>query len=225
MKKIPVFMVFIVAFGMMALASADTISFVQPLQGVDGNTSGWSNNNTTVNLGVNNWGLLGSAASVNSFGGNLTHRGTRGLGVFGHEDDEIDSYGNPESIEITFNKPYRLNNLEVRSLFFEPNLWNNGVEEGQVDFYLLGNQVGGQHLVGWEDIRTQGTNGVNSFIYNNPTVIDKLVFYVPTNQTYTHGSEFAVAKLGVTAVPEPISTILFLTGGTVLVVRRLRRRK
>lgn len=158
-------------------------SWGETLQGVDGNTSSWSSNNSTVKLKKSSWSLLNGKASVFGYRGfserSLSHRGTRGLGVWGNEKDEIDSYGHyPEKIEITFNNmPYWLNSLEIRSLFYEPNLWTPGTEEGHVDFYLSGDKVGEQHFVGWEDIRTSGTKGINSFTATPPAV-DKLVFYV-----------------------------------------------
>lgn len=223
----------LLSLGGPSINAEETISFInsgESLQGVDGDTSSWSADDGTVKLKESSWSLLGGEATVFGYRGSsersLSNRGTRGLGVWGNEKDEIDSYGYyPEKLEITFNnKPYWLNSIEVRSLFYEPNLWENGVEEGQVDFYLSGNKVGEQHFVGWEDIRTTGTKGVNFFSYDNPPVVDKLVFYVPTGESYTRGSEFAVAKLGVTATPEPVSTILFITGGTVLIARRLRKK-
>src|SRR3990167_6822801 len=76
-------------------AFADNISFIwdtstgETLQGVDGNTSGWSHNNSMVSLGTFKWKLLGDTAEVVArVGGSrgiLTHRGTRG-----GENDEID---------------------------------------------------------------------------------------------------------------------------------------
>lgn len=209
-----------------------TIGFISvgdTLQGVDGNTVSWSSSDFyTANLQQSSWSLLGGSADVYGLRGlqlyDLSHRGTRGLGVWGRENDEIDSYGSPESIVIAFDQPHYLNSFEVRSLFYEPNLWTSGVEEGNVAFLLGTSVVGQQHLTGTENIQTAGTLGVNSFSYANPYIVDKVIFYVPWGQSYTSGSEFAVAKLGVTAVPEPISTILFLTGGTMLAVRRLRRK-
>ena len=38
-------------------SSISTISFVQPLSGIDGDTSGWSNSDSMVNLGTDNWSL------------------------------------------------------------------------------------------------------------------------------------------------------------------------
>lgn len=226
--------------GGLSINAGETISLInsgESLQGVDGDISLWSTNDSTKNLWRSNWDLLGGKATVTGYVGPvpwfLSHRGTRGLGVwnfFGRENDEIDSKWDcffPERIEITFNnKPYWLNNLEIRSLFYEPNLWRHGsgVEEGHLDFFLKGNKVGEQHFVGWEDIRTLGTKGINYFTYDRPPVVDKLVFYVPTGESYTVGSEFALAKLGVTATPEPVSTILFLTGGAILVARRFRKK-
>lgn len=38
-------------------ADVSTISFVQPLSGADGDTSGWSTGDNIVNLGTDNWSL------------------------------------------------------------------------------------------------------------------------------------------------------------------------
>jgi hypothetical protein len=210
-------------------ASTDTISFIKytpdgdSIQGVDGNTSSWSSDDTMVDLGTNSWSLLGAVANVDAFGGNLTHRGTRGLGVFGGESDEIDTRNtNTERIEITFSKPYFLDYVEVRSLFYEPNQWNPGIEEGNVDLYLNGASFYTEHFVGVEDIR-QPTKGIMSATYLNPKLVDKLVFYVPQGQSYSNQSEFAVAKLRMSMTPEPVSSVLFLIGGVGLMVTKKRK--
>lgn len=233
MKNFVVVILFLLLTG---TASADQISFiwnppVDTFQGVDGDTSGWSNNDSMVGLGTNQWSLLGGTAWVNGYdgasSGTLTQRGTRGLGIWGHENDEIDSYHRVEKIVITFDQPKYLNSFEVRSLFYEPNLLTNGdhKERGVADFYLDGSNIFTQDLVGSEDIRTAGTKGIASYSYDQPYIIDKLVFHVPKDQWYTWQSEFAVAKLDVTAVPEPVSTVLFIMGGSVLAVRRMRKVK
>lgn len=197
-------------------AGATLISFVQyasdgdTLQGIDGNTSGWSLSDGMVNLS-DTWSLLGDTALVSAYSndsGILTHRGTRGLGVAGQENDEVDSYNYFEKIEITFDIPHWLSYLEVRSLFYEPNLWEpDSIEEGDVDFYLAGSKFHNEHLVGWQDIR-DGTKGIVSVVPDEPKLIDKLVFYVQQNQSYTSESEFAVAKLEVAPIPEPATMLL-----------------
>ncbi len=228
MKRLIILAVSIFALSLAVPASADQISFIwdtstgETLQGVDGNTSGWSNGGSNlVNLGTSNWSLLGGTAGVVADDGKiLTQQGPRGLGIAGGDDWEIDSYNGVEKLEINFNQPTYLNSFEVRSLFHE----NGHNEEGEASFLLGGNNIFTQHLVGVENLATPGTNGVVDYSYAQPYLIDKIVFDVPAGQSYTSWSEFDVAKLNVTAVPEPVSTVLFLTGIVPLAVRKLRRK-
>jgi len=175
------------------------ISFVQPLIGVDGDTSGWSTGDNMVNLGTNTWSLLGGTADVTGYKAGvtspqLTHRGTRGLGVYGNENDEVESLDKPERIEIVFDSPVLINAFQVRSLFFNE---TGGVdEEGDVELYNGGGLVKSYHLTATEaggdgELDTFGTN----------LAVDKIVFYVKSGQTYTSYSEFAVAKMRVCPVP------------------------
>jgi len=165
------------------------ISFIHPFSEVDGDTSGWSINDSEVNLGTCTWSLLSGSADINGYKNgsayNLTHRGTRGLGVAGGESDEIDD---PEKIEIVFDSPILVNKFEVRSLFDEA----TGIEEGEVELYLGGSIVQSYHLTGTE----AGGNGVLTTFGTNQAV-DKIVFYVASGYP---DSEFAVAKLRVCPV-------------------------
>ncbi|MCD6468348.1 MAG: PKD domain-containing protein [Thermoplasmata archaeon] len=188
--------------------SSWTISFVQPLVGVDGDTSGWSNGNNMVNLGTDMWSLLNGTALVRGytremFCHTLTHRGTRGLGINGHESDEVDSYGRPEVIEISFNKPHYLNALQVRSLFSGEGPGGNHPEEGDVEFYLTNTLINTTHLVGVENIHTPGTKGIVNVTFSKEILVDKIIFWVKPDQPYTSYSEFAVAKLNVWEPPCP----------------------
>ena len=182
------------------------LSFVQPLQGIDGDTSGWSTGDNVVNLGTSNWSLLSGTATVNGYRngdpGVLTHRGTRGLGVKGGEYDEVDTIDKLERIEITFNTIYMVSFIEVRSLFYNDAGWH-GTEEGQIDFYLRGYQTHSEHLIGVEDFYQSGTKGIVNITYTPALIIDKIVFYVPQGEPYTDESEFAVAKLCVEPAPCP----------------------
>ncbi|HID25249.1 MAG TPA: hypothetical protein EYP23_02130, partial [Thermoplasmata archaeon] len=180
-------------------AAEVTISFLyeDSFTGVDGDTSNWSTGDNTVNLGTNHWDLLSGTADVNGYinGDNhmLTHRGTRGLGVAGQENDEVDSHVRPEKIEITFDTPHQLRYLEVRSLFTNEGP-NGEPEEGDMDLYLNETFVVNYHLVGVEDLHAPGSIGkVNVTVPN--LCVDKIVYYVKQNQVYTPWSEFAVAKL------------------------------
>ncbi len=113
---------------MCSLVQANTtISFLDAdaFTGVDPDTSSWSNDNTKVNLGTSSWSLLGGEAVIKGFtngsASELTHRGFRGVGVRGFENDEVDFHNypdNPEKIHIEFTaRDYFINSLEIRSLF------------------------------------------------------------------------------------------------------------
>jgi len=178
----------------------DRISFLyeDSFKGVDPDTSGWSTGNSTINLGQTSWSLLGGEATVYGYKNgnpyNLTHRGVRGLGVAGGENDEVDD---PEKIEIVFSTPVYINEFEVRSLFEEA----AGEEEADVELYNGVSLVTAYHLTAEQS----GGNGVLTTFGTNQAV-DKIVFYVASGQTYTPESEFAVSKLRVCPVevrPEP----------------------
>jgi len=174
------------------------ISFLSEdsFEGVDGSTSGWSAGDNTVNLGANSWSLLDGKATVYGYKSdgspyNLTHRGTRGLGVGTGEPDEVDD---PEKIEIIFNEPVFINEFEVRSLFEEA----TGEEQGDVTLYNGATQIKTYHLTAEE---STGGNGVLNTLGTDQAV-DKIVFYIMSGQSYTSESEFAVAKLRVCPVED-----------------------
>lgn len=166
------------------------ISFLSEdsFEGVDGDTLSWSTNDSMVNLGQSSWSLLAGNAAVYGYKNgtpyNLTHRGTRGLGVVGGENDEVDG---PERIEIEFNEPVFINEFEVRSLFANEPV--GGDEEGDVELYNGVALVQSYHLTASE----AGGNGVLETLGTDQAV-DKIVFYVPVGY---NESEFAVAKLRV----------------------------
>jgi len=168
------------------------ISFLSgdSFEGVDSPT-GWSTGDGMVNLGTNTWSLLGGTATVNGYKNgspyNLTHRGTRGLGVVSGESDEVDG---PERIEIVFDEPVLVNMFEVRSLFIE----ETGTEEGKVQLYNDSDLKKEYQLTG---VEATGTNGVLSTL-GTDIAVDKIVFYVPSGYPQ---SEFAVAKARVCPVP------------------------
>lgn len=229
MKKVLISLIVVaLTFGMAGLAEATpTISFLSAdsFAGVDPDTSGWSTSTTPVNLGVSSLSLLGGMASVDGYENGSTEtfgqRGIRGLGIWGGGDnDEVDTVQLTERIEITFpTLDYYVNSLEVRSLFDEP----AGTEQGVVDFYLDGSSFYTESLVA---VQTTGGNGVLAISYATPKLVDKLVFYVPTGQSYTGFSELAVASLDVTPIPESASLILWsLLGGTGIIMAGWRQRK
>jgi hypothetical protein len=173
------------------------ISFVQPLFNVDPDTSGWSNGDNMVNLNTNHWDLLGGTADVNGHeNGNdaiLTHRGTRGLGIYGNENDEVDSIDGWEHIDITFDEPRFINMFEVRSLFSGEGP-SGAPEQGDVKLYLDDIEVGYYHLAGVEPLGGGNDGDVIQLIY--PAIlIDEIMFYIEPTEDYNSWSEFTVAKL------------------------------
>ncbi len=181
----------------------------------------WSTDDTMVNLRVSSWSLLNGKAIVtgnriipspdcicdcnyidctcccNAEPANLTHRGTRGLGVEGLEQDEIDSVNRMEFIEISFEEPQRLRYFEIRSLFNESYQGRMVNEEGDANIYLETELVHHFHFIAKEKIGSG--NGVvvyppYSAVENN-FIFDKIKFYVCPNNHYSIFSEFTVAKV------------------------------
>ncbi len=208
-------------------ASADLISFLSGdgFAGVDGDTSAWSTTDATASLGSSSWSLLSGMASVDAYingsSGTLSHRGTRGLGVLDTGDaDEVDiGVSGVERIEITFpNLDYYVNSLEVRSLFTGEGP-GGAPEQGVVDFWRDGSSFYTESLVAVQS----GGNGVLAVSYGPPYLVDKLVFHIPTGQSYSSFSELAVAKLDVSPVPVPGAALLAMLGLSAVGVK-LRKR-
>ena len=137
--------------------------------------------------------------------GELSHRGTRGIGVVGQEDDEIDSINSFEGIIISFDEPQTLKFFEIRSLFIEKFNGVEVVEQGDATLFLGATFVQNFHFEGQEVIGS----GYGSVIVPpkdseiNNLVFDKIVFYARSfrylcktvNHDYNIFSDFAVAKL------------------------------
>jgi len=231
-RRIVVFILIVFAFAATPLlAGPSIISFADTIEGVDSpyEPPAWSTGNSVVQID-SSYSLLGGTTTVTGGTFDLSHRLTRGLGVWGAENDEVDTHtiDRPESIEITFDIPHYIDYIEVRSLF-SPDTHNN-TEYGAVDFYSGGTKLGTTIFVGSEDLSVSGTRGVASAAYASSYLVDTLVFYVPTPEQigtpsdYDYQkSEFAVAKLDVTPIPAPGAVLLGGIG--VGLVGWLRRRR
>lgn len=182
-----------------------TLDFTHPTENVDDDPPDrdlewWSTDDSTVNLCVPDWPLLGGAAGVYAFKDGtpawLSHRGTRGLGVWGEELDEVDSVSHKETICVDFDAPMCVTRIEVRSLFTDDAGWL-GTEEGQVDLYDGATSVGGYHMVA-----TEPMDGTNEGAWSTSvpwTPVTEVRFFVPPGESYSAESEFAVAKVTVCA--------------------------
>lgn len=207
--------------GTAGLASATpvTISFVDTLENVDSGPT-FSVGDGVVNLGITSFTILGGFGTVASIDGapsaNLSHRLTRGLGVYSGELDEVDSLSYKEKISISFNDYVTVNYLTVRSLFIE----SDGVEKGRINFFKDGSYLGAEAI----DLTAvqSGGNGELTVLADSTLLIDEIRFVVPLGQSYTSFSEYAVAKLNIN-VPEP--TTLLLLGFGILGLAGLRRKE
>jgi hypothetical protein len=197
---------------------AESINFLnygdEVLQGVDGDTSIWSNNGVTKKLKTYQWSLLNGNAGLNSQGGKLMHTGTKGIGIWGDDSSGID-YGDIAS--INFNQPYFLNSFSVNSLF--TNDFIDKDELGAAKLFLGGNLVKEQTFAGTD-------NGLVSVLFDDPYIVDRVEFYVPKAFPSHIFSEYSLAGLDVSVLPEPMSTSLFLLGSLTMAmsayVRKLR---
>jgi hypothetical protein len=182
-------------------SSCKVIRFTQPLIGVDGDTSSWSTNDSSVNLKKSSWDLLNKSATVSAWTNgqpsNITSRGTRGLGINGGSDsDEIDnaSCKADEMMSVTLKTTMCLAYVEVRSLFTKDSNWY-GTETGDFTTSLKGRDLYTVKMTATEPYGT--TLGLWSQTLtgsNAKTAFDQIDFYVPDNAGQ---SEFALAALTV----------------------------
>ncbi|MBN2589435.1 MAG: hypothetical protein JXA96_06210 [Sedimentisphaerales bacterium] len=223
MKRMLFIFVFCTVFSLSTKTamSSETISFADTIQGVD-SIVGWSSNNNEVDLSTSSLSLLGGNATLSTSLGDLTHRLTRGLGVAGGENDEVDRVNGIEHIYITFDAiDYYVNSIEVRSLFDQDVTGSPNAEWGAIDFWLNGSVV--------DTVYLQGNNSVlGDAFWTGPSIlVDKLDFYIPASVTDINFnpalSEFAVAKVNVTAIPVPGALFLGLFG--LVSLKRLKLRK
>lgn len=196
---------------MPAYLEAAMVDFTYPFAGIDDDTSSWSTSDATVNLNKSSISILNGLGTITGYewvsgltATNLSQRGTRGLGIF---DGELDEINKLEIMVVSFTAPSYLNSFEVRSLFINDAGWH-GLEQGDLYGYLNGGSIFNQHLLGQEDFYVSGTKGIASYSYDDPYLIDTLIFTVLPEQSYSSGSDFALAKLDVTATPEPASMLL-----------------
>lgn len=202
------------------------IWFADTLKGVD-NTAGWSTGDGQKKLG-HSYSLLGGNATVAAYNDgrddDLSHRLTRGLGVWGNEDDEVDRYNvnAVEHIDIVFDSPYALNYIEVRSLF-GPDQQGNQTEYARIDLLYSGTTYyddlsytadATYFLTGTEALN--GTDG-DASLWISTVSVDAIIFRVPTDADVTDQgwtdfavgkNEFAVAKI----VPVPAAVLLGMLG-------------
>ncbi|MEF8849135.1 MAG: hypothetical protein V5A68_08410, partial [Candidatus Thermoplasmatota archaeon] len=165
------------------------------MKGVTDDTSGWSHDGGTKNLGVQKINLtVGTAyAYENGCDDIFSHRGTRGLGCWGEENDEVDCIDLTERIEIEFDQDEYINKFEIRSLFYKDT--GDFKEVADVDLYLDGNLIEEYDLEGQQPLSDPNNNGVVEVTIDPAKKIDKMKFYVDQSKTHSTESEFAVARI------------------------------
>lgn len=161
--------------------------------GVDDPTT-WSTTDNMVELGISEFDIFGGTgtvtAKINGVDGELTHRGTRGLGVIGGgQDDEIDyrEVGKQEKIYVNLDTPRWLCRFEVRSLF--PGEGAEGEPEvGDVRLWLEGEVVADFHFEAETDATTDGVKVVDTDYY----LVDRIMFHIDEENAE---SDYSPARL------------------------------
>jgi len=165
-----------------------------------------ANTGTGVSLGVPSLSLLSGFGELNAWletdtttpTGILSHRGARGLGVWGGEQsDEIDndtgnaSGGRDEYIQILFDEPVYISSLDVRSLF---DLGEEDDDSEQAEVYLGLNdvQVSINTVLGLQiEMENQSNPGLVTLTYNTLQLADEVILRIPAGNS----SECAFARL------------------------------
>jgi hypothetical protein len=185
-------------------AELSHVSLIQPIENVDTDTSGWSNGDNMVNSGLNSFTILDGKGMITAYSnwnnqtlGQITHRGTRGIGINGGVSDEIN--GNQRMV-VEFIEPVYLVSFEVRSLFIEGN--PPAAEQGTVLLFNDAAEVADIQL-----IAVQSTGGVGQLItvLEEPMMVDRIEFFVPQGQGFSSFSEFALAKITIAEVTELVN--------------------
>ncbi len=164
--------------------------------GVDDPTT-WSTTDNIVELGISEFEIFGGtgtvSAEINGVDGDLTHRGTRGLGVYGtgddNEEDEIDyrEVGTQERIYVNLDTPRWLCKFEVRSLF--PGEGAGGEPEvGDVRLWLEGEVVDDFHFEAESDATVNGVKVVDTGYY----LVDRIMFHIDEENAE---SDYSPARL------------------------------
>ncbi len=174
----------------------ECVSFLKEddFNGVDDDTSFWSQNDALVNLQKHHISILEGCGDVYGFEDtsdiDFTHRGTRGLGIETNENDEVDSIDGLEHIKVVFDYPVYLNKFEIRSLFA-----NEGGEGEQcdIDLFLHDNLVESYHLTGVESLGGGNDGDVVQVVGGKR--IDTIIFYIDETKDYVSWSEFALSRL------------------------------
>jgi len=166
--------------------------------GVD-DSSDFSTDGDTVDLETDSFDIFGGTgevyATIDGTAGNITSRGTRGIGVYGetalNEPDEIDyriSSDKQERIFIEFDTPKWLCKFEVRSLFSDEGEGGEP-EVGNVKMWLDGDHVADFDFTGTESTG-DGDEIVN--LTGSEILVDKIMFYVAESNEY---SDYSVSRL------------------------------